>query len=244
MARILLLAVLMLVTAAVQGQTRIAVTSSFEPTAQALAERFFEQTGERLTLVDGSTGNLAQQLRQGVAFDAFLAADRSVVEDLVEAGIGTEDTLFHYATGRLVVVADDVENDDGYGPREMLEEEAWETLAIPDDRESPYGEAAMQVLDDLFESRYAVRRTVEGNSSAQTFRFLRGGSVDLGFVPLSLVKHHDIEEGRWWLVPEDRHQPIEHVAVRLTDGSDVAREFLEFLQSDDAREILREAGFE
>ncbi|TVP52732.1 MAG: molybdate ABC transporter substrate-binding protein [Halomonadaceae bacterium] len=244
MVRITVLAVCLLFTSLAQGQTRIAVASNFEPTAQVLADNFFDASGERLTLVEGGTEQLAQQIRQDVGFAAFISGDKARVEQLLEGGMAVEGTDFVYATGRLVLLADNPENEQGHGPEEMLREESYLSLAIPHARESAYGEATAKVLDEMIGSRYRVRREVQGNSSAQTFQFLRSGSVDLGFVPLSLVIAHDIPEERYWLVPDDMHDPLEQAAVLIDEDSEVARKFLEYMQSDEARQIILDAGYE
>src|SRR3972149_634642 len=51
-----------------------------------LAPRFEGATGARLTLVFGSTGNLAQQIRHGGPAGGFFAADESFVDRLPPAG--------------------------------------------------------------------------------------------------------------------------------------------------------------
>ncbi|MDX1587704.1 MAG: molybdate ABC transporter substrate-binding protein [Oleiphilaceae bacterium] len=244
MARTTVMLVLMLFAALAQGQTRIAVASNFEAVAGQLADRFFQETDERLTLVTGGSESLSEQLRQEVGFDAFIGADKGSVDALVDAGMAVEGSEFVFATGRLVLLADKTENDQGHGPETMLREESYRSLAIPDDRQSAYGEAAAQALDEMIGSRYRVRREVKGESANQTFRFLNSGSVDLGFVPLSLVKAHDIDPGRYWLVPENMHDPLEHAAVLLNPDSQVAKDFLQYMQSDEARELIREGGYE
>src|SRR3970040_1590874 len=47
---------------------------------------FEKATGARLTLVMGSTGNLAKQIEHGAPADVFFAANESFVDDLRAAG--------------------------------------------------------------------------------------------------------------------------------------------------------------
>src|SRR2546422_2203645 len=47
-----------------------------------LAPRFEKATGVRVTLVFGSTGNFAHQIREGGPADVFFAADQSFVDAL------------------------------------------------------------------------------------------------------------------------------------------------------------------
>lgn len=224
-----------------QGEARIAVASNFETTAKMLADRFFEATGDRITLVAGGNAKLARQVREGTGFDAFIAGDVSHAKEVVEDGAGVEETLFIYGIGRLVLLADDGAEKD---PETRLRDEDYRALAVPDERESAYGVAAMQVLDKMFRSRFAVRDTVEASTAAQAFRFMRSGSVDLGFVPLSVVKQQGIDESRWWLVPQEMHDELEQAAVMLKDGNDAARAFLDLLRNDEeTRAVIRGAGY-
>src|SRR6266571_4740513 len=48
-----------------------------------LASAFERATGARVTLVFGSTGNFAHQIRQGGPADVFFAADQSFVDSLI-----------------------------------------------------------------------------------------------------------------------------------------------------------------
>src|SRR5207249_8549186 len=62
-----------------------------------LAPRFEKATGARVTLVFGSTGTFAQQIRQGGPADVFFAADQSFVEALTAEGVLLRETRTLYA---------------------------------------------------------------------------------------------------------------------------------------------------
>src|SRR3989304_4288752 len=66
-----------------------------------LAPRFEGATGARLTLVFGSTGNLAQQIRHGGPADVFFAADESFVDRLVVEGALIRETRPLSPPGRV-----------------------------------------------------------------------------------------------------------------------------------------------
>src|SRR2546426_10707672 len=68
-----------------------------------LAPRFEKATGARVTLVFGSTGNFAQQIRQGGPVDVFFAADQSFIDTLIVDGALLRETRTLYAQGRLVL---------------------------------------------------------------------------------------------------------------------------------------------
>src|SRR5881296_4674022 len=68
-----------------------------------LAPRFEKATGALVTLVFGSTGNFAQQIRQGGPADVFFAADQSFVDALAAEGVLLRETQTRYAQGRIVL---------------------------------------------------------------------------------------------------------------------------------------------
>lgn len=244
MQRTIAVLVLLLLSTLAHGQARIAVATNFESTARELADAFFERTGERITLVAGASTKMAEQVRQGTGFDAFISGDMEHAEQLAEEGDGDPDTLFVYGIGRLVLLADKDPTSDESDPETMLREESYRGLAIPEPRSSAYGKAAEQVLDELFRSRFAVRDIVDASSASQAFSFMQSGSVDLGFVPLSLVTREGIDEKRYWLIPQDMHDELRQAAIMLEDGDEAAREFLDFIREDEsAHAIIKEAGY-
>src|SRR6266436_9450291 len=68
-----------------------------------IAPRFEKATGARVTLVFGSTGNFAHQIRQGGPADVFFAADQSFIDSLIAEGAMLRETRALYAQGRIVL---------------------------------------------------------------------------------------------------------------------------------------------
>jgi molybdate transport system substrate-binding protein len=125
----------------------------------------------------------------------------------------------------------------------ILEQGDFRHLAIANPELAPYGAAAREVLiarglwDGLQE------RLVRGQDIGQTFSFVYTGSADLGFVAYAQIMNPDRPvAGSHWLVPESLHRPVEQEAVLLRDVP-AAREFLEFVRSSEAREIIRSYGY-
>src|SRR5882724_7018738 len=66
-----------------------------------LAPRFEKATGVRVTLVFGSTGNFAHQIREGGPADVFFAADQSFVDALAAERVLLAETRTLFAQGRI-----------------------------------------------------------------------------------------------------------------------------------------------
>src|SRR2546426_1525196 len=68
-----------------------------------LAPRFEKATGVRVTLVFGSTGNFAHQIREGGPADVFFAADQSFVDALAAERVLLAETRTLCAQGRIAL---------------------------------------------------------------------------------------------------------------------------------------------
>lgn len=219
-----------------ETELRIAVASNFKAPASELVKRFQERTGRNVTITLGSTGKLYAQIRNGAPFAVFLAADAErprLLEQEIPAAKGSR---FTYAIGKLVLWSPDPELVDNEG--KVLESD-FGKLALANPKLAPYGVAAEEVLRKKGVWDKVERRLVRGENIGQTFQFVSTGNAEIGFVALSQAKG---KGGSLWEVPHELYTPIEQQAVLLS-GDEGAREFLEFLKSEEARKLIREFGY-
>ena len=202
---------------------------------------FADATGHEALLSFGSSGQLYAQVTQGAPFDVFLAADRSYPRRSVTDGHGVADSVFTYATGRLVLFSADPARVTG---RASLEEGEFTRLAIANPDLAPYGAAAVEVLEALGLADRLRSRLVRGNNVAQTYQFVVTGNAELGFAALAQVIGH--EHGSRWIVPSELHSPIAQDAVLLARAADseAASAFLAFLRGGAAAAVLERYGYE
>lgn len=223
--------------ASTDPELRIAVASNFKEPASELVKRFQERTGRNVTVTVGSTGKLYAQIRNGAPFAVFLAADAerpALLEKQIPAAAGSR---FTYAVGKLVLWSPDTNLVDGEG--KVLESD-FGKLAIANPKLAPYGAAAEEVIRKKGLWKKIESRLVRGENIGQTFQFVSTGNAELGFVALSQAKDR---EGSLWEVPNELYTPIEQQAVLLS-GDEGAREFFEFLKSEEARELIRSYGYD
>ena len=119
-------------------------------------------------------------------------------------------------------------------------------LAIANPRLAPYGQASVEVLDSLEITAQTRSNWIMAENISQTFQFVRSGNVDLGFIALSqLILNPSGLNGSYWLLPEHLHGPILQMAVMLKRGAanPAAQAFLRFIQTEEARTIIREYGY-
>ena len=219
----------------------VAVAANFTEPAKEIAAAFKAATGEEAVLSFGASGQFYSQITHGAPYQVFLSADVERTQKVEQDGLGVPGTRFVYATGKLVLYSKTPGLMDRRGA--VLRGDRFQKLSIADPAAAPYGTAAIQTLTKLGLYEALKPRIVQGASIAQAFQFVATGAAELGFVALSQVI--DKPGGSRWLVPESLHAPIEQGAVLLATGdkNPAARKFLAFLNSPQAKTIIRKYGY-
>ena len=233
------------VTQAVQAaEVSVAVAANFAAPMQKIATAFAQDTGHKAVLSIGSTGKFYTQIKSGAPFQILLSADDETPALLEKEGLGTPNTRFTYAIGRLVLWSADAKLIDGRP--EILKTGDFKHIAIANPKLAPYGAAAMQTLDKLGLSQQLQSRVVQGENIAQTYQFVATGNAPLGFVALSQVMvDGQMGAGSFWLVPPSMHEAIRQDAVLLTTGRDnpAALALMQYLKGDKAKAVIRASGY-
>jgi molybdate transport system substrate-binding protein len=240
--RIFIVCLLCFSGASMAEEIRVAVASNFTHTLQALVNQFESQTEHSVTLIVGSTGQHYAQIRNGAPFDAFFAADVDRPQLLDAEGIALPGTRFTYATGRLVLWSP--EGDDLESAKDVLQQGEFRFLAIANPKLAPYGDAAREVLQaqDMWDDMRG--KMVLGQNIGQTYQFVKSRSAQIGFVAYSqLNRFEDGIPGSVWEIPQSLYTPIEQQAVLLKENTST-REFWRFVKSYNARQIIRNHGYE
>ncbi len=223
---------------------QVAVAVNFSAPMQTIAAKFERETGHTILISTGSTGKLYAQIRNGAPFDVFLAADQDTPKRLINEGNALPDTSFTYATGRLVLWSAKPDFVDNAGL--VLKAGKFTKIAIASPKIAPYGAAAMQVMSALDLRETGRDKVVQGESIGQTFGFVSSGNADLGFVAMSQVfENGRLKGGSAWVVPQALYQPLHQDAVLLMHGKGnvSASALLQFLKTDQAREVMGSYGY-
>jgi molybdate transport system substrate-binding protein len=115
-------------------------------------------------------------------------------------------------------------------------------IAIANPDHAPYGLAAQQALQSAGVWETVKPKLVYGDNIRQTLQYAETGNVDVALVALSLSQQ---SKGRWTLVPEQLHQPIDQAlaVIKTTRNEAAARAFASFVSGPRGREILQKYGF-
>jgi molybdate transport system substrate-binding protein len=237
------------VVLATRAQTvaTVAAASDLKFAIEEVATRFEKETGHRLRLVFGSSGNFKTQILQGAPFHLFMSADESFVYDLAAAG-NTDDRGRAYALGRIGIM---VPPGSSLRPDGELKDLAaalrdgrLQKFAIANAEHAPYGARAKEALQHagLWES--IQPKLVMGENISQTAQFATSGSTQGGIIALSLALAPAVAKtGTFELIPEAWHQPLKQRMVLVRGAPAAARAFYEYLSTDAAREVMVRYGF-
>ena len=232
----------MVSTVALAADATIAVATNFLEPATQIAAKFEEETGYKIVLSAGSTGQLFAKIANGAPFDAFLAADKSRPNQLVAEGLADKESQFTYAIGILTLYSPDP--DRNMGP--VVLAQPINALSIANPRTAPYGRAAEQVLRNLGSREILKSRTAEAQNVSGAFAVVKSGAAEMGFVALSSVlsKQND-QPGSRWDPPQDLYDPLYQDAVLLTRGTanDVAIAFLAYLRTEEIVALITSYGY-
>lgn len=253
MARSLLLALMACLALAARpaaGQEAapvVAAASDLQFAIEEVAAAFTSDTGMRVRLAMGSTGNFARQIREGAPFELFMAADERFIADLHADGF-TRDAGDLYAIGRVAIMvphgsilAPDPELDN---LAEMLAAGRITRFAIANPDHAPYGMRAREALmakgiwDDL------QPHMVLGENVSQAAAFALSGNAEGGIIAWSLALAPQVQSrGIHALIPEDWHEPLRQRMVLLDGAGEVAEAFYAYMMQPGAREIMARYGF-
>lgn len=231
-------------TGAHAAEVVVAVAANFTAAMGEIETAFEAQSGHALTVSYGSSGRLYAQIVNGAPFQVFLSADEEKPRQLVDQGLADAATRFTYAVGSLVLWSPDA--DAGLDDAGALTAGRIDRLAIANPRLAPYGAAAMETLENLGLADAYRDKLVMGENISQAYQFVNTGNTDAGFVALSQVMTDGrLPRGSGWVVPQRLHSPIRQDAVvtRQGQGKPAVTEFMAFLGSDQARQIMQAFGY-
>jgi molybdate transport system substrate-binding protein len=206
-----------------------------------IVPRFERATGARVTLVMGSTGNLARQIEHGAPADVFFAADEAFVDELVARGTLVRETRGLYAQGRIVLATARA-----FGPtlRELrqLAAPGVRRIAIANPQHAPYGRAAAEALRRAGLWDGVRPRLVFGENVRHALQFVQTGAVDAGIVARSVA---EVPEITWAPIDPALHAPLNQVAavVRRSARPELALAFLRFVNGPEGRPIMKRHRF-
>ena len=250
---VVLAATLLVISSAAGAQEKtsreivVAAAADLSTALQEISDSYEHKTGVKVKLSFGASGALTQQIRNGAPFDVFFSADMDYPRQLVAAGEADGATLYQYAVGKLVLWAPaDSPLDLEHKGMDALLDPSVKKIAIANPQHAPYGRAAVAALRHFGLYDRISDRLVLGENVSQAAQFAESGNAQAGFVALAHAVAPAMKgKGKYWEVPAESYPVLAQgvVLVSHSQHKKEAVEFVEFIKTKEAADVLRKYGF-
>jgi molybdate transport system substrate-binding protein len=221
---------------------RIAGAANLVKVMGEIVPRFEKQSGAKVDFIPGSSGKLAAQLQEGAPFDLFMAANVKFVDDATGGGECLADTKKIYARGHLVMWSPEGAKDEPPAKAEGLTDKKYETIAVAQPDQAPYGAAAKAALEKLGVWKKIEKRVIYGPSLEETIKLVESGNAEIGLLALSQVIKG---KGKYSQIPDELHDPLDQALAVCKNGKQqaLAKKFVEFLGKPEIQDLMKSYGY-
>lgn len=189
----------------------------------------------------GSSGSLQQQIEQGAPCDLFISAGEKQMTALEEEGLLLEGTNKDLVVNSLVLVTS---NDSEITSIDNLTSSAVSKIALGEPSSVPAGKYAEETLTSLAIKDNLSDKLVFAKDVKEVLAWTASGNADAGFVYLSdALSSNSVKIVG--TISEEYHSPITYPVAVIKDSndSDAAKEFEDFLFTEEAQEIFAKYGY-
>ena len=228
------------------AELKVAAASDLTFAFNDVAARFQKQTGARIELAYGSSGNFFAQIKNGAPFDLFFSADVGYPQKLEAAGLTVTGTIYQYASGKLVIWVPSASKLDLSRGTAALLDPAIGKIAIANPQHAPYGAAAVAAMRHEGVYDNIKGKLVLGENIAQAAQFVESGNADVGILALSIALAPAMKDkGRYVEVPAADYPPVIQAGVILksSHNQELASEFLKFMKEPATVALMEKYGF-
>jgi molybdate transport system substrate-binding protein len=224
-------------------QITVSAAASLTDAFKELGPRFeAARPGARARFNFAASGVLLQQIGQGAPVDVFASADQETMDRAVAQRLVDADTRRNFASNSLVLIEPATESA-GLKSLQDLAGAGVRKIAIGKTATVPVGRYTRQVLEGAGLWNALEPKFVQADSVRQVLDYVARGEVEAGFVYRTDAA---LMQGKVKAAfAPGGHMPVTYPAAVVSDSRQKAlgADFIAFLASDAAREVLARFGF-
>lgn len=229
--------------AAAAQQITVSAAASLTDAFKELGPKFEAgKPGATVRFNFAASGVLLQQISQGAPVDVFASADQETMDRGAGQKLVDTDTRKNFASNSLVLIEP---AKDGVGIKSLqdLSGPAVKKIAVGKLATVPVGRYTKQALDAANLWTPLEPKFVQADSVRQVLDYVGRGEVEAGFVYRTDAAVM-ADRVKIVLSPEG-HTPVTYPVAVVADSKQkaVARDFVNFLSTDAAQQILAKYGF-
>ena len=199
--------------------------------------------GATVTPTYASSGDLQTQIENGLETDVFMSAANKQMNALAEEGLIDNDTNLQFLENKVVLIVP-VDSDAKISSFDDLKDLDG-TIAIGDPESVPAGQYAEEVLTNLGIWDAVQSKLSLGTDVTSVLNQVAQGSAECGIVySTDAISTEDVKVV--CEAPEDSlDTPVIYPVAMIKDAkdADAAQAFLDFLQTQEAKDVFVEYGF-
>jgi molybdate transport system substrate-binding protein len=198
--------------------------------------------GSKLAFNYGGSGTLQRQIEQGAPVDLFFSAAEKPMDELAAKDLVDTKTRHDIVANTLVLIAPAASS--AMKDFHDLTRADVKIIALGEPNTVPAGMYGKQTLQHMNLFDAVEKKIVYAKDVRAVLTYVETGNADAGLVYLTDAKmSHTVRVVA--TAPADSHDPIVYPAAVLknSQNAQAARNFLEFLEQSDAREVFQKYGF-
>lgn len=221
----------------------ISAAASLTDAMDELKEIYEAENNVELTFNFAGSGKLAQQIQQGAPVDVFISANENWLDTLLEVGLIDADSTTDVTGNKLVLIAEK-DTTLAYDSFSDINVKELSNIAVGKPESVPAGEYTKKALEAIDKWEEIEPYIVYAKDVRQVLTYVETGNAEIGFVYESDALSSDKVEILTESNPKE-HDPIIYPGgvTTETEQEEVAEDFLAFMTSDEAQEILETYGF-
>jgi molybdate transport system substrate-binding protein len=233
------------VLAAAPNEITVSAAASLKNAFEDIGKAFEVQNkGIKVYFNFGTSGDLKRQIESGAPVDVFASAALREMDDLERQGGLVTGTMRNFAANEIVLARPSASSIQLKSFGDLTRQEI-KMVAIGNPPSVPAGMYAEQVLKYFGVWEGIKGKLVFGESVRQVLDYVARGEVDAGIVfsTDALVRSKDVAVVM--KAPAGSHMAVLYpiAMVKNTKNEKVAKGFVDFVMSDDAKRILERYGF-
>lgn len=222
---------------------KVSAAVSLTDVLEEVKATFEQEHDVQLSFNLAGSGTLAQQIQQGAPVDVFISANEQWMDTLEEEDLIKASSRSNVTGNNLVLIAHK-DSSLSYQSFDEISPNDVKDISVGNPESVPAGKYTKDALTNLGKWDALQDQIILAKDVRQVLTYVETGNADIGFVyesdalSSSNIKILATSE-------TGQHDPIIYPGAIMTDSKneDMAHEFLSYMLSDEAQEILAKHGF-
>jgi molybdate transport system substrate-binding protein len=229
-----------------QAVLTVSAAASMQDAMKEVAKAYQEeQPNTKITYNFAGSGTLTQQIKQGAPVDVFISANEKFMDELDRQNLLIPETRKDLLQNEVVLIVPKKDNVINISNFQQLTNPNIKRFSIGEPESVPAGQYAKQVLSNLNIYEQVKSKTVFAKDVRQVLSYVELGNVDAGIVYATDAKiSNKIKVVA--TAAYNTHKPIVYpvAAIKRSKNPELAKEFIQFLFSNSAKDIFEKYGFQ